>query len=180
MGSKWVTALYIGTMLLCMSVDMTAYSYHIINNMACEATIIGNSVPMRKIGNQYNKVENIKKDDEHISEYELQEMICETIESLSCSSQGDRCIFPEGTKLNKVIVIDRSLLLDFSEHLLNYGGTERERLLIKTILDIAFSFDEINDVTIAIDGEVENLVEGSIVNGYTRGKWEKEREDNDE
>lgn len=115
------------------------------------------------------------KEIEKISEYELQEIISGTIETLLIYNQTDKKLLPDGTKLNKVIVIDKSLLLDFSEELLDYGGTQREKELVNQLLDIAFGFKEINKISIAINGEVKNLVEGTLINGYTREKWEKEK-----
>lgn len=103
----------------------------------------------------------------------LEGRIQEIFEKLLDNEDDEMTLIPEGTILNKVIVIDYNLLLDFSKEFLGYGGTMWEEGLIDQVLLTAFQYEEINSVTIAIDGEIKNLVEGTLINGYTRKKWEE-------
>lgn len=160
MGSKWSMIYYISIMLIstyCNIVnDETKLFYNMVNGKEDKGVIY--------VGKQY--------EEEHYSEYELQEIIKDEIQSLEVSHPG---LIPDGTDLNKVIVIDHSLLLDFSPEFLNYGGSDYENELVYHLLSIGFDFTTIEDISIDINGENILLVEGTRINRYTREKWEREQ-----
>jgi spore germination protein GerM len=85
---------------------------------------------------------------------------------------NDRYTFiPESVKVSNILYINGSLYVEVSSDMLNYGGNMRESAIVDQLLCTVFSFDEINDFTLEIEGEREFLVEGTIINGYTRDKW---------
>lgn len=114
------------------------------------------------------------------NETPIENQMSEAFNQLLLPSNEVFQLIPEGTHLNKVIVVDGDLLLDFSEELLEYGGTLWEDELIHLLLSTAFSNESIKSVTITINEQTENFVEGTTINGYTRENWnERKYEDVD-
>jgi len=93
-------------------------------------------------------------------------------EEFNCLIENEKInLLPKGTKVEYVIFISNNLYINFSKEILNYGGTMWEEEMINNILEIAFEDEEVETVTIAIEGEIKNFVEGTIINMYTRDKW---------
>ncbi|PKM50919.1 MAG: hypothetical protein CVV02_09385 [Firmicutes bacterium HGW-Firmicutes-7] len=137
------------------------------------AKIIG----IENVGGVINVIEESNKKVEKSYEIIQQQNIKEVYEILM--ETQNFYVIPEGSILNKVVVLEDEVFLDFSKELLNYGGNRWEEELVKILLDTAFSFENINYVTVAIDGEIKNLVEGTIINRYTRENWMKGNDDNE-
>lgn len=90
-------------------------------------------------------------------------------------NRNDKYTFiPEGVNVSNILYINGSLYVEVSSDMLNYGGNMRESAIVNQLLCTVFSFDEVNDFTFEVEGDREFLVEGTIINGYTRDKW-KER-----
>lgn len=103
-----------------------------------------------------------------------EEMLLETLGKLLDNNNEDITFIPEKAVVNMVIFFSGELYVDFSKELLNYGGTMWEEGMVNQILSVIFQFQEVEKVTFYIDGKRENLVEGTVINGYTRSEW-KER-----
>lgn len=97
--------------------------------------------------------------------------IQQAFEQLLQEEQGEFLLIPEGTRINEVLVLDGDMFLDFSEEILNYGGNQWEYELTNKLLAIAFLNDAICNVTITINKQTKNFVEGTIINRYTRENW---------
>lgn len=108
---------------------------------------------------------------EDISEYALQHYIREDIEASIMT--GSQSLFTEDIKLNKVLLIDHELVLFFSKELLNYEGTQKEQEMINRILEIAFTNNQVEQVTITITGDKINQNQGILINGYSKEEWQK-------
>ncbi len=90
---------------------------------------------------------------------------------------NDRWSFiPKDVILTHILYINGSLEIEVSDDILDYGGTAREIAMVDQILATVFSFEEIDSFTLLVKGERKFLVEGTIINGYTRDNW-KERMD---
>ncbi|MBC7958899.1 MAG: GerMN domain-containing protein [Vallitaleaceae bacterium] len=110
------------------------------------------------------------------SDYRAEMAITNLIDALTAEVAVKESLIPSGTHLNRALVLDGHLLLDFSQQLLNYGGTSWEEALVDELLSTAFSVDGVQWVTIRIDGECQNLVEGTTINRYTRENWNERKE----
>lgn len=98
---------------------------------------------------------------------------------LQQQEEGFRIIH-EGTCLNKAIFLEGDLFLDFSEEILQYGGNEWEKELVNQLLQTAFSNVGVESVTITIDEQTKEFVEGTVINLYTRENWNERNLKNDE
>lgn len=101
----------------------------------------------------------------------IENNIEQAFEELLQEDQGEFLLIPERTRINEVLVLDGNLYLDFSEEILNYGGNQWEYELTNKLLTRAFLNDAINSVTITINKQTKNFVEGTIINRYTRENW---------
>lgn len=108
-----------------------------------------------------------------INTSKIEQYYLEEFSQVINQSKDEFKLIPEGTSINRLIVIDQTLMVDFSEGILCYGGSAWEEAIVNKLLDIAFSRDEIDTVVVLINGKVENFVEGTLINGYTRKKWEE-------
>ncbi|PKM94062.1 MAG: hypothetical protein CVU84_11380 [Firmicutes bacterium HGW-Firmicutes-1] len=154
-------------------VDSEGIEFGLIRQLDTE--VIGvetvNAAEKLQLEKSTNSIGEGKKTVKEPCEIEMQQSINAAYQLLMLGNKQEDCFIPEGSKLNKVIVLDGELLLDFSEELLNYGGNMWEEQLVALILDTAFSFEKIQYVTVTINGEVKNFVEGTTINRYTREKW---------
>ncbi len=73
---------------------------------------------------------------------------------------------PDNTKLISVVLNDRVLILNVSEDILKYGGSYNETRIKELILKNAFVLDEVDKVTLLVNGEYVPLPEGSEINEY--------------
>lgn len=105
---------------------------------------------------------------QHLYEWEIQAVFEEVI-------MDANSIIPSGTKVLNVIHLDEDLLIDFSTEFLSYGGNTYEEALVSLILETGFSFPEVNSITVYIAGELQNFVEGSEINRYTRDAWQERK-----
>lgn len=84
-----------------------------------------------------------------------------------------QCI-PKGIELIYTETINDELIFNVSKEIKSFGGgCAYEICLIKQILHTVFQVDEINKVTMLIEGDLNYLPEGSIINGYSREQFEK-------
>lgn len=120
-----------------------------------------------------NKVE-LTKYKANISKSSYEKMIKDTLELLIANNSNKHTFIPNDVNVNMVILMEGELFIDFSKEILNYGGNTWEEGLVNQILAVLFQFEDISCITFLIDGKKENLVEGTIINSYTRIKW-KER-----
>lgn len=74
-------------------------------------------------------------------------------------------VIPNETKINKTFTEKDCLTIDFSEELLNYDESQKDKL-IKSIVNTMTELTEINSVKILINGN-EN---SAFIENYTRGK----------
>jgi len=58
---------------------------------------------------------------------------------------------------------DGHLTLNLCENVLNYGGTYYEYRFLKKFFSITTYFDDINYLTILVNGELRELAEGSLI-----------------
>ncbi len=84
---------------------------------------------------------------------------------LSKKPAGDNIYtsFPEGAKLLSCSMLEDLAVLDFSSQLTNYGGNEKENILLNQIYYTINQLRGISKAKILIDGKATNLPEGSEI-----------------
>lgn len=83
---------------------------------------------------------------------------------------------PKGTKLIDIILKDGHLKIYVSPEIKLYGGgTAWETSLVKGILNTGFSLNGVNDITLYIDGKIDFLPEGIMLNKFKKEDyiWDK-------
>lgn len=122
-----------------------------------------------------NPVEsNIQFDGEQdlmLNDIHLENELKDSYEMIFAQKYEDFQLIPLGTKINKIVVDEGNVLVDFSREILNYGGNTWEDAMINQLLGVAFAFEQVNSVTFTIDNNTENFVEGSVIYRYTRINW---------
>lgn len=172
-GVEKMNSNIIGTFLvIVISFQMNVANGNICNDMNTSAEII-KAIEATNLEKLIHIIYENSEEKVEVSEIVMQQNMNDAYKILMSRNEQDLYLIPEGSRLNKVIVLNDEVLLDFSEELLEYGGTLWEEELIKQLLDTAFSFEEIQYVTITIDGEIKNFVEGTTINRYTRENWMK-------
>ncbi len=84
------------------------------------------------------------------------------------------CI-PKNVKVSFILMMHGYLELEFSEEILNYGGTMCEAGMLNQILATLFSIEEVEKITLYIQGHDNIFVEGAVVNEYTRDEWQERK-----
>jgi len=78
-------------------------------------------------------------------------------------------LIPEGTEFIAAKLNQNHLDLYVSSEIKSYGGGSAwELALVKAILDTAFNIDEVDTLTLYIDGKIDFLPEGTIIDNYRK------------
>lgn len=104
----------------------------------------------------------------------VEENIQYILQSLFDNTKEWDSFIPKNVTVTNILYINGSLDIELSEDILDYGGTAWEIAMVDQILATVFSIEEIERFTLLIKGDRKILVEGTIINEYTREKW-KER-----
>lgn len=127
-----------------------------------------------------NNIVELTKYKVNVTKSSNEKMIEDTLELLIANNNNKLTFIPNNVNINMVILIEGELYIDFSKEILNYGGNTWEESLVNQILAVLFQFEDIYSITFLIDGKKENLVEGTIINSYTRIKWKERNVINEE
>jgi spore germination protein GerM len=151
-------------------------SIGIITNIHVEGT---KAIDLYYYQEEEQDIKLIKTTDK-VKKGSLEKVIRQSLEKLINNEKGRLSLIPEETVIKMVIYFEGELFIDFSRDILNYGGTTWEKGMVDQILSVVFQFDEVNKVSFYIEGELENLVEGTIIKGYTRNEWKERKCINEE
>lgn len=97
--------------------------------------------------------------------------IAYTLQKLCENKGGYYSCIPKGVSVKHVLFMNGTLEVALSREILNYGGTARETAMVNQLLATVFSIDDVQEFTLYIEGNGKLLVEGTVINGYTRDKW---------
>ncbi len=80
-------------------------------------------------------------------------------------SKEEGSFIPKDVKVLNVETKNKHLIINFSEEILNYGGSYYEQRLLAQILKTAAYMEEVEKITICVNGKVAILPEGTITDG---------------
>ncbi|WP_058486565.1 GerMN domain-containing protein [Defluviitalea phaphyphila] len=116
----------------------------------------------------------------YVNNYEMkkpEEKVGKELTSFFENTTDKENLIPENTKLINVTFQDGHLILNISKEIKNYGGTLTEEWIIDKILSIGFSANDVNSITILIEGEKDYFPEGTIIDSYKKEDWLKRKEE---
>lgn len=119
-----------------------------------------------------NNIEYYMKEIIFVSQFTVQEKRMLIFDNFFNRCDNEVNFVPEDTELLDVKLYDGHLELYVSEAICDYGGgTAWEIALVDGILSTAFTLDDVEDVTLYIDGTVECLPEGTILDRYRKDDY---------
>jgi len=93
------------------------------------------------------------------------------LKNLFNNSQSMINYMPEGSKIISLSLENGELIINVNENVKNYGGGANfEIKFIEQILFNVFQFEDIENVTLLINGKVDYLPEGSVIYKMVREK----------